>query len=332
MKTITFILPTKDRFETFNKFINYHEKIFKGLKYKILVIDGSKPFTHKKIKKICKTKKNLILIKQIKKGFMNACFQAIKKVNTKYCTFLYDDDLLSSEVTKIFKQTINNKFSMGYGIVENLNKKENINHNFNKVKFYKFNNEKIFLAYFGENKLGIPFVPVSPICLIFKSSFLNDWKKFLIKFCKKNKFRKYFLLKQNIGPDLIIYLLQILKHKQIYFSKPYIAKFNEHDNSMSYLLGINKLQIGYWLAKKSVFENNLLKNKKLIMKIYTFLYTAGIFILFKNLILKFFGKNNYYFEFKNEIKILKSHKNAEFSLFECINIILNKIIIKIKKL
>jgi hypothetical protein len=331
VKEITFILPTKNRFDVLKNFISHHEKILKNLNYKFLIVDGSNPYIHKKIKKICRKKKKLNLIKQTKKGFMNACFQSIKKIKTEYCTFLYDDDLLSIEAIKVFKKTLNNKFSMGYGIVENLNN-QNIQtkSNFNKIKIRKYKNEDLLLAYYGENKLGVPFMPVSPICLIFKSNFLNYWKKYLIKFCKRSKFRKYFLLKQNIGPDLIIYLLQILKHNHINFSKPHIAKFNEHEDSMSYLLGMNKLQIGYWLAKKSIFENNLIINKQLIIKAYTFLYTAGIFILIKNIILKFFGKDNYYSGFRNEIKILKNHKNAEFSLFECINIILNKIIIKIK--
>jgi len=331
VKNITFILPTKNRFEGLKNFISIHEKIFNNLKYKFLIIDGSNSSNFKKIHSYCKKKKNLILIKQNKKGFMNACFQAIKKVNSEYSTFLYDDDLLSKEIIKIYKNTLNNKFSMGYGIVENLND-QNLNRKnyFHKVKLTNYKKNDLLLAYFGENKLGVPFMPVSPICLIFKSNFLKDWKKFIINFCKKSKFRKFFLLKHNIGPDLIIYLLQILKHENITLSKPYVAKFNEHNSSMSYLLGMNKLQIGYWLAKKSIYENNLLKNKKMIIKTYNFLYTAGMFILFKNLILKFFLKENYYSEIRNEINILKNHKNAEFKLFQCINIILNKINTKIR--
>lgn len=333
MKNITFILPTKNRFEGLKNFISIHEKIFDNLKYKFLIIDGSNSSNFKKIHSYCKKKKNLILIKQNKKGFMNACFQAINKVNSEYCTFLYDDDLLSKEIVKIFKKTLNNKFSMGYGIVENLSDKNlNSKNYFHKVKLTNYKKNDLLLAYFGQNKLGVPFMPVSPICLIFKSNFLKDWKKFIINFCKRSKFRKFFLLKNNIGPDLIIYLLQILKHENIALSKPHVAKFNEHNSSMSYLLGMNKLQIGYWLAKKSIYEKNLIQNKQMIIKTYNFLYTAGIFILFKNLVLKFFSKENYYNEVRNEINTLKNHKNAEFKLFQCINIIFNKINTKIKYL
>ena len=36
---------------------------------------------------------------------MNGCFESIKYVKSKYCTFLYDDDLLSLEVIKVFKKS-----------------------------------------------------------------------------------------------------------------------------------------------------------------------------------------------------------------------------------
>jgi hypothetical protein len=122
-----------------------------------------------------------------------------------------------------------------------------------------------------------------------------------------------------------MYLLQILKNKNIYLAKPQIAKFNAHKSSMSLLLGKNKLQIGYWLAKISILENNLIEDKKLLIQIYNFLYVSGNYILIKNLLFKIFGQENFYKGFKFEMKKLKSHKKAEFKLLKCINIILNKI-------
>ncbi len=329
MKKITFIVPTKNRTIQLEKFIKYHKKIFKNLKYKFLIVDGSNTINHIKVKKFCK-KNKISLLKQKKSGFMNSCFESINKVKTEYCTFLYDDDQLSPEIYKVFKNTLNKNFSMGYGILEDLNLIGNFSEKkFNKIKFFKYNNSQILLAYFGYNNLEIPFMPVSPICFIFKSSFLNNWKKYLIAFCKSSGFRKNILLKKNIGPDLIIYLLQILQNKTISLSKPHIAIFNSHQNSMSTLLGANKLQIGYWLAKKSIFEMNLI-NKKIIFKTYNFLYISGVYILLKNLLLKIFGKDNFYNEICYELNELKSHKNAEFSLFECIIIIFNKIKVRLK--
>ena len=98
---------------------------------------------------------------------------------------------------------------------------------------------------------------------------------------------------------------------------------------MSTILGKNKLQIGYWLAKKSIFENELVKNKIIMFKIYNFLYLSGSFILIKNMLLKILGKENFFNDIYDEMKDLKGHKNAEFSLFECIKVILNKIIIRL---
>ena len=326
MKQITFILPTKNRPKAFESFIKSHQNIFKNLNHKILVVDGSSELMHKKIKKICKQNKNLILYKQKEKGFMNACFESIKKVNSVFCTFLYDDDLLSNESVKVFKKSASGQFSMGYGIVENLDYKNFTKNGFDKISFEKFKNKDVLLSYYGENKLGVPFMPVSPICFIYKTSFLKIWKNYVINFCNKSKLRKYFLLERNIGPDLIMYLLQILKNDNIYLAKPYIAKFNEHKSSMSLLLGKNKLQIGYWLAKKSILENNLVHDKKMLIQIYNFLYVSGNYILFKNLILKLFGKENFYSNFAIEMKNLNTHKNENFSLMRCTNIICNKIL------
>ena len=107
MKKITFIVPTKNRTIQLEKFIKYHKKIFKNLKYKFLIVDGSNTINHIKVKKFCK-KNKISLLKQKKSGFMNSCFESINKVKTEYCTFLYDDDQLSPEIYKVFKNTLNN--------------------------------------------------------------------------------------------------------------------------------------------------------------------------------------------------------------------------------
>ena len=59
---------------------------------------------------------------------------------------------------------------------------------------------------------------------------------------------------------------------------------------------------------------------------YNFLYLSGYFLLIKNMFLKFFGRENYYFDFYKELYDLKKHKNAEFNLFESIKIIFKKTI------
>ena len=64
----------------------------------------------------------------------------------------------------------------------------------------------------------------------------------------------------------------------------------------------------------------------MLFQIYNFLYVSGNYILFKNLILKLFGKENFYSDFAIEMKTLNIHKNANFSLIRCANIIWNKIL------
>ena len=258
---------------------------------------------------------------------MDGCFESIKYVNTKYCTFLYDDDLLSPEIIKVFKNSLESKFSMGFGIVENLeNNRLKNNHDFKKINFENYKSNDLILGYFGKKIRKVQFMPVSPICMIFKTNLLNEWKKYIFKYCEQSKFRKLFLLKKNIGPDLILYLLQIIRNKNIKVANPFVAKFNAHDNSMSLILGKNKLQIGYWLAKKSIFKYNLILDKKVIIKMYNFLYLSGYFLLIKNMFLKFFGRENYYFDFYKELYDLKKHKIADFNLFESIKIIFKKTI------
>ncbi len=327
MTDISFIVLTKDRPDKIKQFLNKHSFLLKKLNSKFIIIDGSRKEDFLRIKKIIKNYKKIDLHKQKSKGFMNGCFESIKYVKSKYCTFLYDDDLLSSNIIKVYNNTLNSKFSMGFGIVDNLDEnKISKKITFKSIKLNNYRFEDVISGYYGTKINDVPFMPVSPICIIFEARFLYEWKNYVIGFSKISNFRKYFLLKKNIGPDLIIYLLQILKYKNIRLAKPFVAKFNEHKSSMSLLLGKNKLQIGYWLAKKSILENDLIKNKKLIIKIYNFLYIAGSYILLKNLILKLFGKENFYKNFALEMKYLKNHKNAEFRLFECINIILNKIL------
>ena len=80
------------------------------------------------------------------------------------------------------------------------------------------------------------------------------------------------------------------------------------------------------MAKKSILENNLVDDKKILDQIYNFLYVSGNYILFKNLILKLFGKENFYSDFAMEMKNLNTHKNANFSFIRCTNIIWNKIL------
>lgn len=212
-KKITFIILTKNRKYLFLNFFDRFYKIFKNrLFYKFLIIDGSKYEDTIYISKKLSKYNNIRYVKQTSKGFMNGCFEAINYVNTKYCTFIYDDDIFGQNIVQIYESIFTSKnFNMGYGLVAQKNFKYQPFKDLSKSEFSK---EEILLGYYGINTFNIKTLPVSPLCTIFYKNFLFLWKKEIIKFCLNNYFRTFFLLKQNIGPDLMVYLLNILYAKK----------------------------------------------------------------------------------------------------------------------
>jgi|694.fasta_scaffold97087_3 hypothetical protein len=322
MKKITLIILTKKRDFIFKRFFyNLYNKLKKNLNINFLVIHSSNLNESIELKKYLKSFTRVTYVKQETRGFMNACFESIDYVNSKYCTFIYDDDDISLYITQIYKNLLNtNNFSMGYGIVTSLNNK---NDNFKTMSKYIYSKDEILQAYYGLNKLGIKTLPVSPICTIFKKDFLYLWKKKILEFCKNNNFRRHFLLKKNIGPDLMIYLFNIIYEKKIIFFKPHCASFVEHPKSMSVILGSFQLKIGYWLAKISLLNNMNENVNKLKDKLYTFLVIDCLYIIFSNPI-KIFSIKRYYITglLKELFFIIKS--NNKFLFIYMLRILLNK--------
>ena len=319
-RKITFILPTKGRLNRIKKFYQINKTRFKNIPHCYLIITFNNVETNI-LKKYFKKNNSIKVIKQKKPGFMNACFESIAYVNTKYCTFLYDDDLLSPYLNKIFRKVFTNEIAMGYGIV----KTDNLNKKFLPIKINKLSTERILSCYYGTHLRGVNFMPVSPICLVFPSLFLIKWKNIILKFCKNNNLRTEMLLKRNIGPDLILYLHQLINYKNINFSTPHIVEFKMHKKSMSYILGKNKLRIGYWLAKASLVNSNKISSK-LKNKIFTFLLVSGYLILIHNLILSIIGKENYLHDFKKEIIKFKNSTKNDFNFFYALKIIFSRLV------
>ena len=70
---------------------------------------------------------------------------------------------------------------MGFGIVENLgNSKLKNNHDFKKINFESYRSNDLILGYFGKKIRKVKFMPVSPICMIFKNGLLSEWKKYIL--------------------------------------------------------------------------------------------------------------------------------------------------------
>jgi hypothetical protein len=322
MKKITLIILTKKRDLIFKKFFfKLYKKLQKNLNINYLVVHSSNKNESIELKKYLKSFTRVIYVKQKTTGFMNACFESIDYVNSKYCTFIYDDDDISLYITQIYKNFLNtNNFSMGYGVVTSLNKK---NDHFKPLTKYTYPKDLILQAYYGFNQLGIKTLPLSPICTIFKKDFLHLWKKKILEFCKNNSFRSHFLLKKNIGPDLMIYLFNIIYEKKIIFFRPHCASFIDHPKSMSVILGSFQLKLGYWLAKISLLNNMNENVNKLKDKLYTFLVIDCLYIIFLNLMQIFSSKRYYIFGLLKEL-LLIIRSNNKFLIIYMIRILLNK--------
>ena len=314
-KKISIIFPTRVLDEKSEKFAKNFVKYFKKVEINLIIIT-------KKIETKSKIKNSKIII-QKKKGFMNACFEAVNYVKDDYFTFLYDDDTFDKKIEKLYIKIFSNNFAMGYGKIDKI--ESSLNNK--KILFRKYKAEKILNAYFGDKIEGIPFLPVSPICAIFEKKIISIWIKNILNFCNKNNFRTKFILELNIGGDLLLYLLQLIKlnDKKVLISYPNIVNFNIHPNSMSFRLGLNKLRIGYWLAKKSLIDLNKVKDKKLQKIIFSYLFLTGLYILLYNLFLNLIKKENYFKDFKDEIKSLIKNKNFNFGFYLILKIIVKKI-------
>ncbi len=93
---------------------------------------------------------------------------------------------------------------------------------------------------------------------------------------------------------------------------------------MSYILGKNKLRIGYWLAKSSIYNSNKISAES-NKKIFTFLLVSGYLILFYNYLLNIAGKENYYYKFKREINKIKKYKKNDFQFKYALKIVFNRV-------
>ena len=297
-KELTFIVPIKNRPKQLKRLLNNCKKVFyKKIKYNLIIIDASNSENQKKNNKILKKNKNYKIIIQKNRGITIGCFKAIPHVKTHYCTFLYDDDELGKYLHLLFKDNLkgNDIFSMGTGTVQDINKKIK----FKSIKPIILTKEKALLNYFGtplsktnREFKGMLSSPVSPISTCFKSKYLYSWKKHILKFVKNNKFRNYFLLEKDIGPDLIIYLHNILHSNSVVnFFTPHVVKFSSHPDSISIIYGVNNLRIGYWLARISVLDDNFLKKTIDKNYLYTYVILVGYYLLFTNINNIFFFKN-----------------------------------------
>jgi len=286
---ITFVLPTRNR-KTWAKraidsCLNCESNIVKPY---VIVIDGeSEDGTYDYLKETYMHSTRVQILKN-RYNFMEACFYGVGLVKTKLATFMYDDDILSGYFSNMIIHMIEHKkdFVMGYGRVCNVEKI----YPFKPVTdFQHYPNLQLLLGYYGyRDAIAYTFLPVSPICCITKADLLRDWISHVTEFANKYMMREYFMLKKNIGPDLMIYLLSILTNKNdVCVASATVAQFSEHPTSMtvSYETYMNTdLAIGYWLARIWAFEYLLKKNnRRESAKCASYLVLSGIHILMRKI-------------------------------------------------
>ena len=95
---ISFILPVKNRSKNLNKILLNSRKVFKNLKYEIIVIDASDKKIADKNKKIVKKYGNVRYFIQKSTRITRGCFEILKYLKYDFVTFLYDDDIMGPYV------------------------------------------------------------------------------------------------------------------------------------------------------------------------------------------------------------------------------------------
>ncbi len=281
---ITFIMPTRNRKTWIKRAIDSCLNCECGtVKPYVIVIDGeSEDGTYDYLKEVYRYDARIQIL-QSPYSFMETCFQGVGLVKTKLVTFMYDDDVLSMYFRDMIAHMCEHKkdFVMGYGRMYNI---EEI-YPFKRVNDFKhYPNLQLLLAYYGYlDAIEYTNLPVSPICCIVKADLLKEWISHVTGFAQKNRMREYFMLKKNIGPDLMIYLLSIFMNKnEVCVASATVAQFSEHSTAMSIKYGNVDLAIGYWLARIWGFEYLLeMNHKRESAKCASYLVLSGLLILIR---------------------------------------------------
>jgi len=306
---ITFVLPTYNRKEYVVRAIDSCLEISKKsskINVKVIVIDGfSSDGAWETLVSQFSNNINVKLIQVEKeKGFQETAFLGIDLVETEYVTFMYNDDILSDFYFELAEKMLfeNQDFIMGYG--SNLHANER--YNFKKPNFVNINPKRIVLNYFGYFKnLEYSSLPVSPIASISKTSVLREWILEVRTFVKESKFRNDLFIKQNIGPDLVLYLFNLYRlGNSTFLCNSTISQLSFHEESMSILYGKTPLSSGYWLSRiwyfNKVLNDNKEVNKRFLGRLSSYIFVSGLMVVFLNLFSKKFD-----YAFASLIEILR---------------------------
>ncbi|MBI2602105.1 MAG: glycosyltransferase family 2 protein [Deltaproteobacteria bacterium] len=254
MTSITFILPT----------FNRKEYLFRAIESSlscrsdswtpyVLVIDGySDDGSYELLISKYKDNTQVEVVQYNRIGFQDTAFYGVGLVKTEYAAFMYDDDVITPDYIAMIDKMISlgHRFVMGFGKMYPVEKVIEFSKLHDKIKEY--NTIDFLLNYFGQHNTTKHIdMPVSPICCVVTSSFMHDWVKIVRDYCSRSKIRTYYMLKRNIGPDILIFLASILRcRNNVLVADEVVGQFSYHDASMSIIYGSRHLEVGYWLGKR----------------------------------------------------------------------------------
>ena len=191
---ITFILPTINRKDYIIRAIDSCLDISSfsnKIKTNVLVYDGFSDDGSWEIMQKKYLNNDSVTLKQVERklGFQETAFLALKEVKTEYCTFMYNDDVLSQFYYQFAEKMYENdqNFILGYG----KNMEVNNIYNFQEPNFKIVETKNVILNYFGLFKyLDYSSLPVSPVPSISKTQILKQWVIEVRKFVEISKFRE----------------------------------------------------------------------------------------------------------------------------------------------
>lgn len=188
-------------------------------------------------------------------GCVESWLQGVPHVQTRFSTFMFDDDALSPYFDDLVAHMTGDHcdFAIAQGAAHDI---KNV-YDFKPIgSFEIYPRDEVLSAYFGVHQLSkFPSLPVSPICCAVASELLFEWERQVRLFAVRNQLRRYFMLKRGIGPDLMIYLVALLEGRgQVLMTESVVAQFSAHPDSISIKAKAFELALGYWLARIWAFE------------------------------------------------------------------------------
>ena len=190
------------------------------------------------------------------KGFMGACFLGVRRLQTEYATFMYDDDVVSPYLGDLYSRMIaeGRPFAMGFG--ENTAPNEVLNF-CPLLEIETFDWWPLVLNYYRRRSPTKQRMPVSPICCLTTSAQLDRWADYVHSFCDSPG-RKDLLLARNLGGDLMVFLTSLTNcpsGPEPLVARHVVAQFSNHPTSMSVTYDPLVFAAGYWTASNWTFEH-----------------------------------------------------------------------------